>query len=232
LMKGHVLFVFGAQACIPEDALSAAKEMGLRVSVIAPHAPCGEATALVDRLECRSVARADEAINTALAIHHEQRIDGVLAYDDQAVPVVARIAAALGLPGHPVVAADAARDKFLMKERFTAAGIPIAAYALVEDEKAALKWADGTGYPVVVKPVRGSASQGVIRADNEEELQNAYRRLRRIVREFRLDTGRRSDAEQLIPVSVKKYEANLRSWPYGPPLHWGCATEPHTASCV
>jgi biotin carboxylase/ribosomal protein S18 acetylase RimI-like enzyme len=85
-----------------------------------------------------------------------------------------------------------------MKQRFTAAALPIAPYTLAKDEDSAVGWAQGNGYPVVVKPVRGAASQGVIRANNESELRQAYRRLRRIVREYSLDTGDRSDAEQLV----------------------------------
>jgi biotin carboxylase len=114
------------------------------------------------------------------------------------MPLVARIAADLGLPGHPVEAADAARDKEWMKQRFSAAGIPIARYTLATNEDAAVHWADESGYPVVVKPVRGSASQAVIRANDETELRDAYRWVRRIVREQGLDTGGRSDAEQLV----------------------------------
>ena len=153
---------------------------------------------LVDRFERVSLDSPDHAVEAARALDTVHPVHAVVCYDDQAVPVVARIAADLGLPGHPIEAADAARDKVSMKRRFEVAGLPIAPYTLADDEDDAVCWADQRGYPVVVKPVRGSASQGVIRADNEVDLREAYRRLRRIVRTYKLDTGGRSDAQQLV----------------------------------
>jgi len=197
-MERHVLFVFGSQACVPSDPLLAARRLGCKATVMGPSIPCGVSAELVDRFERVRLNRPTEVVEAARALHRAYPIHGVVGYDDQAMPLVARIAADLGLPGHPVEAADAARDKEWMKQRFTAAGIPIARYTLATDEDDAVRWANESGYPVVVKPVRGSASQAVIRADDAGELREAYRRVRRIVREQGLDTGGRSDAEQLV----------------------------------
>jgi biotin carboxylase/GNAT superfamily N-acetyltransferase len=198
IMRRQILFVFGSQACVPGDPLLAAKELGCQTTVVGQSIPCGLPAELVDRFERVSLSDVDEVLDMARSLHGFRPVHAVVGYDDQAVPVVARIAAALGLPGNPVEAADAARDKVLMKQRFEAAGLPIAPYHLAGDEEDAISWASRNGYPVVVKPVRGSASQGVIRADSEPELRHAYRRLRRIVRSQGLDTGGRSDAEQLV----------------------------------
>lgn len=197
-MKRQVLFVFGNQACVPGDPLLAAKELGCETMVVGRTVPCGLPADLVDRFEKADLSETDNVLDMVRAFHRFRPIHAVVGYDDQAVPVVARIAAELGLPGNPVEAADAARDKVVMKERFEAAGLPIAPYHLARDEDDAISWSSRNGYPVVVKPVRGSASQGVIRADSELELRRAYRRLRRIVRSQGLDTGGRSDAEQLV----------------------------------
>ncbi len=197
-MQRNVLFVFGSQACVPADPLRSAKEMGCATTVLSSCIPCGLPDGLVDRhvqadlndfVGLRRVV--DEALRFA-------RVDGVVCYDDQAVPVVARLADHLGLAGNPIEAADAARDKLLMKRRFEAGNLPIAPYSLVAHEDAAVQWATRKGYPVVVKPLRGSASQGVIRADSEDALREAYRRTRRIVRDFGLDTGDRTDADVLV----------------------------------
>jgi len=197
-MERQILFLFGGQACIPSDPLLAAKRLGYRTAVMGPSIPCGVAADTVDQFERVRLGRPEEVVEAARYLHGRHPLAGVVGYDDEAVPLVARVAAALQLPGHPVTAADAARDKALMKERFAAAGLPIARYTVAADEDAAVAWASTTGYPVVVKPVRGSASQGVIRADTELDLRQAYRRLRRIVREHGLDTGGRSDSEQLV----------------------------------
>jgi biotin carboxylase/ribosomal protein S18 acetylase RimI-like enzyme len=193
-----ILFVLGAQACIPTDPLAAAEELGHRATVFARKNFCGIPSQ--SRTDFREInLNDDEAVlQAARAVHSEQPLKAVVAYDDEAVPIAARIAAAFALPGHPVEVADAARDKCAMKQRFVQAGVPIAPYLLANDEDDAVAWASRVGFPVVVKPVRGSASQGVIRADNELALRDAYRRVRRIVREFSLDTGGRPNSAQLI----------------------------------
>jgi biotin carboxylase len=202
-MNRHVLFVFGGQASgpqasAPNDPMLAAKQLGCRTTVMGPAMSCNVAPELLDQYEPVDLRDGNAVLATARALHRVHPIHGVVCYDDEAVPVVARIAADLGLPGHPVEAADAARDKVWMKQRFEAGGVPIARYLLATDEDDAARWATETGYPVVVKPVRGSASQGVIRADSEAELRHAYRWLQHIVREYHLDTGGRPESEQLV----------------------------------
>ncbi len=194
----HVLYVFGGQACVPSDPLAAAKRLGFEVTVLAERQPCGLPPELADRIVLTPFATAESVVARARQIHAEWPLQAVLGYDDQAVPIVARIAAACGLTGNPTDAADAARDKPMMKERFRSAGVPIADYHLAADEAEALAWADRTGYPVVVKPTRGSASQAVIRASSADELRLAYRRVCRIVREYGLDTDGRSASVQLV----------------------------------
>jgi biotin carboxylase/GNAT superfamily N-acetyltransferase len=194
----HALFVFGGQACVPSDPLAAAKRLGFEVSVLAERQPCGLPPELADRVVLTSFATTESVVARARALHAERPLHAVLGYDDQAVPIVARIAAACGLTGNPTDAADAARDKPMMKERFQRAGVPIADYHLASDEADAIAWADRTGYPVVVKPTRGSASQGVIRANSPDELRTAYRRVCRIVRDYGLDTDGRSASVQLV----------------------------------
>ncbi len=197
-MKRQVLFVFGNQACVPGDPLVAAKELGCETMVIGRTIPCGLPADLVDRFEKVNLSEPNTVVDMVRSFHRFRPVHAVVGYDDQAVPVVARIAEELGLPGNPVESADAARDKVLMKKYFEAAELPISPFHLAAEEGDAIAWANRIGYPVVVKPVRGSASQGVIRANSESELRHAYRRLRRIVRNQGLDTGGRSDAEQLI----------------------------------
>ncbi len=207
----HVLFILGSQACVPEDPLQAARKLGLSTTIFAPTMPCGDLHSLADRCEFLDPRSPDSVTAAAVALNAGRPINGVVAYDDQAVPAVARVAAELDLPGHPVAAADAAADKPLMKGRFLAAGVPIAPYTLARDVDDAVRWAATSGYPVVVKPVRGSASQGVIRADSESELRQAYRRLRRIVATHGLDTGGRSDREQLVEKYLSGHEISVEA---------------------
>lgn len=208
-MTRRVLFIFGSQACVPEDPLRAARRLGCATAVLAAAPPCGLPPGLVDHVQTVDTRSPTAVAAAVAALHGAEPLAAVVAYDDQAVPLAARAAAALGLPGNPVDAADASRDKFEMKRRFAAAGVPIAPHVLATDEDDAAGWAETHGYPVVLKPVRGSASQGVIRADSEAELRQAYRRLCAIVRDQGLDTGGRGDAVQLVETYLDGEEISV-----------------------
>src|SRR4026207_1122254 len=110
-MKRQILFVFGSQTCIPGHPLVAAKDLDCQTTVMSQSIPCGLPAELMDRFERVNLADADAVVEEARSLHSFRTIHAVAGYDDQAVPLVARIAAALGLPGNPVAAADAARDK-------------------------------------------------------------------------------------------------------------------------
>lgn len=198
-MERQILTILGPQTCVPNDPLRAARRLDCRTIVMSPQQldGCGD-TELVDRFEQVSLRRVEAIVRRAREIHATDPIHAVTGYDDEVMPIVARVAEELGLPSHPVGAAVAARDKPTMKERFEAAGLPIAPWHLARDEDDAVAWADGGGYPVVVKPLRGGASQGVIRADDEAALRRAYRHLRRIARDYGMDQGGRPVATQLV----------------------------------
>ncbi|MGH3623856.1 MAG: ATP-grasp domain-containing protein, partial [Sciscionella sp.] len=195
-MEHGILVLFGNQACLPEDPLIAARALSLRTTVLS--SACNYSSPLVDRYHQISLRDPSDVIELACRLYSEEPFHGVLTYDDETVPLAARIADRIGLKSQPVEAADAARDKALMKRCFERAALPIAPYALVTGVDHAAEWAAGSGYPVVVKPVRGSASQGVIRANNEHELREAYHRVHRIVRGTGRDPGDRPDIELLV----------------------------------
>ncbi|MFI9550582.1 ATP-grasp domain-containing protein [Nonomuraea endophytica] len=198
-MEQQILFVLGSRTCVPEDPLVAARAMDLRSVVFTPRPPgCGTAVDLMDHLDYVDVRHPEQAVELARKVHRRSPIRGVLGYEEDATLMAAHIAAALGLPAHPVAAAEAAMDKPTMKRLFQRAGVPCADFIVAADEDEAVAWARAGGFPVVVKPCRGGASQGVIRADDEVSLRQAYRRLRRIVRDHDLDNGDRPPSAHLV----------------------------------
>ena len=109
----------------------------------------------------------------------------VLAVDDSGALLAARAGAALGLPHNDAGAALAARDKYEMRARLAAGGLPTPPFRrfTTADDPAAVAAtvAQSIGFPCVVKPLRRSGSQGVMRADDAAELQAAIARLARIL---------------------------------------------------
>src|SRR6185369_16206033 len=103
--------------------------------------------------------------------------DGILAVGDRPTCVAAQAAEYLGLRFHPAAAARAAANKLRARERFRSAGMPVPEFrrlALADAPHAIVR------FPCVLKPLDGSASRGVIRADNQEEFLEAASRIGRM----------------------------------------------------
>jgi hypothetical protein len=107
--------------------------------------------------------------------------DGVIAVGDRPVTVAARVNAAFRLPGNPVPAALATRNKLESRRALQAAGLPVPmfrAIALTDDP-----WATSLTlpYPVVLKPLALSGSRGVIRVDSSCQFVRAFDRVRALL---------------------------------------------------
>jgi biotin carboxylase len=96
--------------------------------------------------------------------------DGVLSWDEARVLQVAKIAAALGLPGGDPEAVLRCRDKQRTRGALGPAGVPQPRWAAARTPDEALAAADRIGYPVVLKPRAMAASLGVVRVDDPAEL--------------------------------------------------------------
>lgn len=134
--------------------------------------------------------RDPEAATAAMAAFARERpVAAILPLDDSGALLAAEASAVLGLPHNRPEAAEAARDKHRMRSLLAAAGAPVPVFrrhTTAEDVRAIARVAP---YPCVVKPLRRSGSQGVIRADDEAELVQALGRLRRILAEGEGDDG-------------------------------------------
>ncbi|PXF45370.1 Carnosine synthase 1 [Gracilariopsis chorda] len=118
--------------------------------------------------------RAMEAIIDASL---EGKFDAVTTYYEDAVPLAARIATALGVQTNSVDACDKARNKRKTREVMAASGLPVPRFRRVlsvEDVPAAC---DYVGFPVILKPVFGAASLGVTKAQSMEDAVSAYKKL-------------------------------------------------------
>lgn len=105
----------------------------------------------------------------------------ILAIDDRGSLIAAEASARLGLPHNDPASALAARDKFVMRERLAAGGVPVPHYLRFETTIDPATIADEIAYPCVVKPLLLSGSRGVIRADDPAGFVEAFARTRRIV---------------------------------------------------
>ncbi|MEU7998861.1 ATP-grasp domain-containing protein [Micromonospora sp. NPDC049060] len=112
-----------------------------------------------------------------LAVHRRRPIDGFVATVDALVVPVARIAEELGVPFTSAHGAETAKLKSRCREVLAAAGVDPTRHAVVANLREALAFTAEVGYPVVVKPARGSASEGAHVVADEAVLREVFGQL-------------------------------------------------------
>jgi biotin carboxylase len=117
------------------------------------------------------------SVDAILDAARSRPIDGVLVVGDRPTVIAARVAEALGLPGHPTIAAATARNKRLTRERLRAARLPSPWFHTAPTDADPKAIARSTSFPCVVKPIALSGSRGVMRADDPQTFVLAFRRL-------------------------------------------------------
>jgi biotin carboxylase len=116
----------------------------------------------------------EDMIACARDWHATEHFDGIITFSEAAVIAVAAIAEALGLPGIGVEAARNSRNKYLMRQAYERAGVPIPRYRFVTELDDALAAAEEFRYPVILKPTMGAGSHFVYRVDNPDELRQRF----------------------------------------------------------
>jgi hypothetical protein len=103
----------------------------------------------------------DDVTQRAMELAKRFRVRGIIACHEQDLERAAALRQLLGLPGPQPEQVVQFRDKWEMKRRLRAAGIPVADHALLADGSVLEEFAHAHGLPVVVKPRRGSGSAGL-----------------------------------------------------------------------
>jgi biotin carboxylase len=147
---------------------------------IARASSLGLATLAVDRNpDAPGLAVADDAevldfrdVEGVTEIARRHGVDGVLTVSaDRAVPVVAAVAEALGLPGIGVETAHVMTHKVAMRRRLAEHGVPqprFAALRTLAEARAALT---AVGLPAVLKPADSGGQRGVFRLESWDDLE-------------------------------------------------------------
>jgi biotin carboxylase len=147
-------------------AILRAKELGLRVVAVDRNA---EAPGLAEADFARVVDFSDVA--AVLKATKRLSIDGVLTVSaDRAVPVVAAVAEARGLPGIGVETAHLMTHKVAMRRRLADAGVPQPRFAAVRSISERRRAAEEVGFPAVLKPADSGGQRGVFRVESLDDV--------------------------------------------------------------
>src|SRR6185369_12317775 len=156
-LEGTVLFVGAGRH--QRRAIRRARELGLRVVAVDRNP---EALGLGEADLFEVVDFMDVAAVTEVGRRHS--VDGVLTVSaDRAVPVVAAVAEALGLPGIGTETAHLMTHKVAMRRRLADAGVPQPRFAAARSLHEAYAAVETVGFPAVLKPADSGGQRGVFR---------------------------------------------------------------------
>ena len=197
--------------------MEAARQIGVELTV-ASEQPSTLAAANPAGLLTLDFEQPERAADAVRVFAQQYPINGVVGVDDRTALVAAAIATKLKLNGNPVHAAIAASDKYLQRQLLAKATVPVPRFVLRELDEDPATIAKSIAYPCVLKPVRLSASRGVIRADNPQSFASAHARLRAILADPETaaacgDRARQYLIEEFIPgyeVAVEGLVVNRR----------------------
>ncbi|HEY7416945.1 MAG TPA: ATP-grasp domain-containing protein [Ktedonobacteraceae bacterium] len=127
------------------------------------------------------------SVQTIVEFARKKPLAAIISVDDAACELAARASAALELAHNSPDAAEAARDKLIMRGLMSSGGAPCPVFRDFPLDGDPAYFATQVSYPCVLKPRRLSGSRGVIRADTPSEFITAFLRLKKILRQEGFD---------------------------------------------
>ncbi|MFN0149233.1 MAG: ATP-grasp domain-containing protein [bacterium] len=195
------LLLADTQSYRVEDFAAAARALG--IGFIVGSDRCHVLAEMFDeRFLIVDFDRAEEAARAIVDFTRKQPVDAIIPGGDRMAVVAAMAARELGLACNPVSAALAASNKRLLREALARGGVRSPRHTIVAldetPERAAVTVASSVGFPCVVKPLRLSASRGVIRADDRLTFVRAFTRIATLLRTAEIRKMRDPENEWLI----------------------------------
>lgn len=169
----RVLLLLPTSTYKAPDFMRAAARLGVDVVVGSEEAPPLAGTG--DRAVVVPFGEPETAAEVIVALDGRRAVDAVVAVDDGGVLAAATAGERLGFPHNPPSAVAATRDKLAMRTALATAEVPQPRFALMAQDEV-----PDLGFPIVLKPLDRSGSQGVIRADDLETARAAAQRIRAV----------------------------------------------------
>ncbi|MFN8570552.1 MAG: ATP-grasp domain-containing protein [Gemmatimonadaceae bacterium] len=120
----------------------------------------------------------DGVVRMVVAGVGSNTVDRVVCMWEPGVVLAAKLREALGVPGMRVEQAQTFRNKDIMKQKVTAAGLRTARHASATSIVQVREAAKDIGFPVIVKPIAGAGSMDTFRAGSAEELEASLSRVK------------------------------------------------------
>ena len=125
-------------------------------------------------------------------------VRGILALGDRQTATAAHAALSLGLRYNSPQSVENCRSKLRQRQVLCSAGLPVPEFFAFQVGEAVESVLTRVKFPCVVKPLRLSASQGVIRANDAAEFAAAVRRIARLLASAEIQVTREPELDRLL----------------------------------
>ncbi len=151
------------------QAYTEAKKLGLNVigTDINPDAPAFK------HADHQIIASTRDPIGTVFKVkqyHEKNRINGVMTVANDVPLTVSKVAEELNLPSVPIELAEIFSNKHKMKKFFNQKNIRTPDFRLAYSKDDVMNAVREWSYPIIIKPIDGRGSRGVILIRNENDL--------------------------------------------------------------
>jgi biotin carboxylase len=140
----------------------------------------------------------EQAAAQLLDALRSRSVQGILALGDRQTATAACAAQALGLRYNSPESVENCRSKLRQREVLLAAGLPVPQFASFRAGEPIEAVLGRVSFPCVVKPLRLSASQGVIRANNVTEFRAAVGRIEKLLASPEIQVAREAELDRLL----------------------------------
>jgi formate-dependent phosphoribosylglycinamide formyltransferase (GAR transformylase) len=168
-MEKQVLLLTTVNSYRSSSFVAAAKRLGVGILPAFDTPP--ELASQPHHVDFTKVESATQQLLTYIA---DKTITAVLPVDDSGTLLAAKVSYALNLPFNNPQAAEAARNKLLMRQLLQAGHVPCPQFQHIPFSADPTVVGITIYYPCVVKPLQLSGSRGVIRANNVAEFVDAF----------------------------------------------------------
>ncbi|MDO4815583.1 MAG: ATP-grasp domain-containing protein [Bacillota bacterium] len=125
---------------------------------------------LADELCLASIMDRDAVLEKA----KELKLDGIISNSEPAMPIVAYVGNALGLPSNDYETVAAMTNKFKFRTLLKQNGFTVPGFGVADSLEKAKELFNGLNKPVLIKPAASSGSRGVVKVFSEEQLKPVF----------------------------------------------------------
>lgn len=133
-----------------------------------------ESLKLADQALIHDFSDLDGLKKKAGALHQADPFDGVLAFSEEGLIPAAVISDYLNIPGLELAPVQRTSNKYLMRKALEAAPALNVPYSLCHDVEQVRNFFRQIGSPIVLKPLTGFGSRGVVCVRDPDEIDQAY----------------------------------------------------------